>query len=54
MVLFTDGGALHHSSVPKKRLGKEPALDPAGFRPWYPLGRVLQQSTLHGRQGCAA
>lgn len=46
MTLLTDGSVLHHSSVPKERLGKEPALGPAGFRPQCPLGRVLQQSTL--------
>lgn len=46
MVLFTDGGVLHHSSVSKERLGKEPALGPAGLGPQCPLGRVLQQSSL--------
>lgn len=46
MVLFTDGGVLHDSSVSKERLGKEPALGPAGLRPQCPRGRVLQQSSL--------
>lgn len=42
----TDGGVLHHGSISKERLGKEPALGPAGLRPQCPLGRVLQQSSL--------
>lgn len=46
MVLFTNGGVLHHSSVPKERLGKEAALGPARFKSQCLLGRVLQQDTL--------
>lgn len=33
VILFTGGGVLHHSSASKERLGKEPALGPAGLRP---------------------
>ena len=46
MVLFTGGGVLHHSSASKERLGKEPALGPAGLRLQCALGRLLQQSAL--------